>query len=356
MSDYINERDARYQKKLQAIIKESLPDFCKEFFNGIAMNTTVLTRYNYAIDLKLFFEFTVLWGSVFEGKSVKDIMISDLELIESTDIEEFLVYIDNYYNANLNTRVRNKNSAKARKFCSVRALFRYLFKKDKISRNITLKVSMPKLREKEIVRLSDNEVSNIFDSLKDIDVFESEKMNAYNNNNIKVRDNAIFTLMLGTGIRISECVGLNVDDINFADNSFTVTRKGEKRSILYFNDDIASNLKAYLEFREKMVAKRKIEPKDQKALFLSLQGKRISVRAVELMVKKYAKIAAPLKNITPHKLRSTYGTALYRATQDIYVVAEVLGHKDINTTKKHYAAISEDIKKSAANKVKFNKE
>jgi len=125
---------------------------------------------------------------------------------------------------------------------------------------------------------------------------------------------------------------------------------------VYFNDDIASNLKAYLEFREKMVAKRKIEPKDQKALFLSLQGKRISVRAVELMVKKYAKIAAPLKNITPHKLRSTYGTALYRATQDIYVVAEVLGHKDINTTKKHYAAISEDIKKSAANKVKFNKE
>jgi site-specific recombinase XerD len=355
MGNYIDERDAKYLDKLQTIIKDILPSFCKEFFIGIAMNTTILTRYNYAGDLKLFFEFTVLWGSVFEGKNVKDITINDLEAIESTDIEEFLAYIDNYYNGNLKSRIKNKSSAKARKFCSVRALFRYLFKKDKLSRNITLKVSMPKLREKEIIRLEDEEVSDVFKSLTVSDVFDSDKMNAYNNNNVKVRDNAIFTLMLGTGIRISECVGINLEDINFADNSFTVTRKGEKRSILYFNEEIASTLSSYLEYRKKMIAKRNIDAKDANALFLSLQGKRISVRAVELMVKKYAKIAAPLKNITPHKLRSTYGTALYRATQDIYVVAEVLGHKDINTTKKHYAAISEDIKKSAVNKVNFKK-
>ena len=89
------------------------------------------------------------------------------------------------------------------------------------------------------------------------------------------------------------------------------------------------------------------------ALFLSLQKKRISVRAVEKLVKKYSECSTPLKKITPHKLRSTYGTALYEQTGDIYVVAEVLGHKDVNTTKKHYASISDNIKRSVANKVKL---
>lgn len=92
---------------------------------------------------------------------------------------------------------------------------------------------------------------------------------------------------------------------------------------------------------------------DSPALFLSLQGNRMSVRSVELLVKKYARIINPLKKITPHKLRSTFGTQLYRETQDIYMVADVLGHKDINTTKKHYAAMSEDIRKLAAKKIKL---
>ena len=92
---------------------------------------------------------------------------------------------------------------------------------------------------------------------------------------------------------------------------------------------------------------------EEPALFTSLQNRRISTRAVEKLVKKYATIAAPLKHITPHKLRSTFGTNLYRETGDIYIVADVLGHKDVNTTKKHYAAMSEDIKRSVANKVKL---
>lgn len=355
MGNYIDERDEKYLHKLRVILKDNLPSFCKEFITGISMNTTILTRYNYASDLKLFFEFTTLYGCIFEGKTVKEITLSDLESIEATDIEEFLAYIDNYYRDKTHIRVRNKDNAKARKFSAVRALFRYLFKKDKIAKNVTLKVSMPKLREKEIVRMDDEEVNGVFDCLENGDTFISDKMNAYNNNNTKERDNAIFTLMLGTGIRISECVGINIEDINFNDNSFTVTRKGEKRAILYFNETIATSLLSYLEFRKKMIAKHKVSSTDTNALFLSLQGRRISVRAVELMVKKYAKVVAPLKNITPHKLRSTYGTALYRATKDIYVVAEVLGHKDINTTKKHYAAISEDMKKDASDKVIFKK-
>ncbi|MBQ9715944.1 MAG: tyrosine-type recombinase/integrase, partial [Clostridia bacterium] len=159
-------------------------------------------------------------------------------------------------------------------------------------------------------------------------------------------------LMLGTGIRVSECVGLNLDDIDFKINGISITRKGGNQVVLYFSDEVKLALVEWLEERER---NNKVDPSEQ-ALFLSLQNKRISVRAVQKLVKKYAKITTPLKKITPHKLRSTYGTALYRETQDIYIVADVLGHRDVNTTKKHYAAISDDIRREAALKVKLHKD
>ena len=157
----------------------------------------------------------------------------------------------------------------------------------------------------------------------------------------KLRDTAIITLFLGTGIRISELVGLNIDDIDLNTNSFVVTRKGGNRAVLYFNDQVAIALKAYIESR-------KLDDKDNDpALFISLQNRRISTRTIQDLVKKYAKIVSPLKKITPHKLRSTFGTNLYKQTGDIYVVADCLGHRDVNTTKKHYAAITENIRKKA---------
>ena len=351
--NYTEERDIKYLNKLREEILPSLPAFCKDFFVGIGMRTTALTRYNYATDLKLFFEYATQYGSVFEGMSVQDITLSDMQQVEKRDIERFLDYIDSYYSQSKDTYIKNRDSAKARKLSAVRSLFAYLYKSDLIPENVTLKVDVPKIREKEIIRLEDAEVSDVLDELICVDTFASERKNSYNNNNTKIRDNAIITLLLGTGIRVSELVGLNVTDIDFINSSFTVTRKGEKRSILYFSDDIGSVLSDYLDFRKNILEKH--QSPDPDALFLSLRDTRISVRAVELIVKKYAQTVTPLKKITPHKLRSTYGTALYRATKDIYVVAEVLGHKDINTTKKHYAAISEDIKKEAADKVKLNR-
>ena len=96
---------------------------------------------------------------------------------------------------------------------------------------------------------------------------------------------------------------------------------------------------------------------DEPAFFLSsISNKRISIRAVEELVKKYSKMISPLKKITPHKLRSTYGTQLYRETKDIYIVADVLGHRDVNTTKKHYAASSEDIRRKAIKSVKLRED
>lgn len=173
--------------------------------------------------------------------------------------------------------------------------------------------------------------------------------------NTHARDFAIISLLLGTGIRVSECVGLNLSDVDFETNAFTVTRKGGNQAILYFGDEVADALKTYIDTERKALIDRcqKMNVGDTDAVFLSLQVTRLSVRAIQNIVKKYAQTAAPLKKISPHKLRSTFGTNLYRATGDIYLVADVLGHRDVNTTKKHYAAIEEDHRKLAAQVVKL---
>lgn len=165
----------------------------------------------------------------------------------------------------------------------------------------------------------------------------------------KVRDLAILTLMLGTGIRVSECVGIDLNDVDFNNGRVKVTRKGGYESYVYFGDEVTDALTDYFEERKH------IEPVSghENALFLSSQRKRMSVRSVEMLVKKYSEGVIPMKHITPHKLRSTYGTELYRETGDIYLVADVLGHSDVNTTRKHYADMDEDRRRSARNRVQL---
>ncbi len=259
---------------------------------------------------------------------------------------DFLSYYE--YNGKIYT---NENKGKARKLSSVRAMFRYFYNKEYLPSDVSAKISMPKIRDKEIIKLESDEVEDILNVAENGSSSLTKHQEAYHEMT-HLRDTALLTLFLGTGIRISECVGLNVNDIDFNINGFTITRKGGARVILYFSDEVASALKAYLKEREA----NKSVPKDEQALFLSIQNKRLSVRAIQNIVQKYSRIVTPLKKISPHKLRSTYGTSLYRETGDIYVVAEVLGHRDVNTTKKHYAAMSDDIRRAAAKKVVLRKD
>lgn len=119
--------------------------------------------------------------------------------------------------------------------------------------------------------------------------------------------------------------------------------------IVYFGEEVEKALRSYLAYSRKGMTPL---PGHENALFLSTQKRRMGVQAVENMVKKYASQVTS-KKITPHKLRSTYGTALYRETGDIYLVADVLGHKDVNTTREHYAAIDENRRRQAAGVVKL---
>ena len=343
-NNYYLDRNRNNMRKLNDMLIE-LPQFCSIFFIGIQDTTTPLTRLNYAVDLKTFFNYLVTYETMFYNKPIKNLTISDIDEIDSHCVERYMAYIS-YYDKENGTILTNGEKGKLRKLSSLRAFLRYFFNKDMLKANVASKVSSPKLHDKPIVRLEPQETEELLYSCDTLTGF-SEHQKKYNEK-FKVRDNAIISLFLTTGIRVSECVGLNVDDINFNLNSFRVTRKGGNQVILYFGEETAEILKRYLQYRETLNI-----PKEERALFISSQNKRMMVRAVQYLVKKYAKVATPLKNITPHKLRSTYGTNLYNETKDIYIVAEVLGHKDVNTTKKHYAAISDDIRKSVAGKVKL---
>ncbi len=335
-------------RKLNEMLKD-LPTFCSIFFIGIQDTTTPLTRINYAVDLKTFFTYLTTYESDFLNKPFNEIAISDMDdKITAQTIERYMAYLS-YYDKENGAVITNSERGKLRKLSSLRAFFKYFFNKDMIKSNVAAKVSSPKLHEKPIIRLEPQETQELMYFCETQNGFSNHQQKY--NEKFKIRDNAIISLFLTTGIRVSECVGLNVDDFNFTLNSFRVTRKGGNQVILYFGEETSQILQNYLKYRETLNV-----PKEERAMFLSSQNKRMMVRTMEYLVKKYTKLATPLKNITPHKLRSTYGTNLYNETKDIYIVAEVLGHKDVNTTKKHYAAISDDIRREVAGKVKLKQE
>jgi site-specific recombinase XerD len=231
---------------------------------------------------------------------------------------------------------------------AIRSFYAYYFRREMIKTNPTVLVDMPKIHEKAIIRLDTDEVAALLDYIEHAgDTLTGQAKVFYNKT--KERDLAMITLLLGTGIRVSECVGLDVEDIDFRNNGIRVIRKGGAEAIVYFGEEVEKALKKYLEVRKGITP----VPGNEHALFYSAQRKRMGVRAVENLVEKYASQITTVKKITPHKLRSTYGTALYHETGDIYLVADVLGHKDVNTTRKHYAAIEEDRRRSARNIVRL---
>lgn len=336
--DYFITRTTLTIKKLDKAL-EVLPSFLRQYFLGVESVTSPLTRLNYATDLLIFFDFV---ANKYDSTPI-NLTIDVLNELSAIDIEMFLSYLSSFdYNGE--HHVCNEK-AKARKLASIRSMYKYFFNKDLIIANTAAKVATPKLHEKEIIRLDNKEIKDLLSVAETGDGLTEHQKNYQKNTS--VRDVALLTLFLGTGIRISELVGLNIEDIFFDTNSFIVTRKGGNKTILYFTDEVKEELEKWLIIRRE---DKKIK-KTERALFTSLRGDRLSVRAVQELVKKYAKVITPLKKITPHKLRSTFGTKLYRETGDIYVVADYLGHKDINTTKKHYAAISDDIRKNAIDKI-----
>ncbi len=346
-TNYHTQSDINNTLKLRELMK-TLPAFLREFFLGIKDTTSTRTRLAYAYDLRIFFEYLHENNPVVSKYEIRDIPITILDDITAMDITEYMDYLSYYIKDG--EEITNDERGKQRKLASLRSMYNFYFRLELIEKNPAALVTMPKLHKKEIIRLDTDEVARLLDNVEDGENLTKKQLEFHEKT--KVRDLALLTLLLGTGIRVSECVGLDIKDVDFRNNGIRIKRKGGYEAIVYFGDEVEEALESYLEERHHIIP----ESGSEEALFLSLQNKRLSVRSVEKLVKKYAATVTTLKKITPHKLRSTYGTNLYRETGDIYLVADVLGHKDVNTTKKHYAAQDEERRRMAANAVKLRED
>lgn len=346
---YQQKKSIDYTLRLREVLSE-LPPFCKDYFRAIEPTTSAKTRISYAYDLRIFFKFLCEKNPAFKNGQIKDLTVEVLDRLLPVDIEEYQEYLKVYESHD--HLVMNTEKGLARKMSSLRSFYNYYFKHQIIRTNPALFVSMPKLHDKAIIRLDIDEVAMLLDYIESCGDQLTGQRKAYYEKT-KVRDLALITLLLGTGIRVSECVGLDLNDVDFKNNSIKVTRKGGNQMYVYFGSEVEMALYDYIEQIRKHTD---TLPGHENALFLSVQRKRISVRAVQDLVHKYASQVTPNKHITPHKLRSTYGTNLYRETGDIYLVADVLGHKDVNTTKKHYADLGDERRRKAATAVKLREE
>ena len=355
MADQLTYRekvDADRIVQIRSITRE-LPQACGDFLRAIAVTTGTFTRLAYAIDLKTFFHFLQTERVQFSQKPLYTFTDADLALLTQSDLTAYIEYLTFYYKDtdtedNQPKAFINHDLSIKRKLCSIRSFYDYLFKNNRVPSNVTTLVPLPKIHEKPIVRLTLDEMHRILEQAATGDEL-SDRQKAWHKLTVK-RDYALMSLFLGTGVRVSECVGINLQDVDLENNAFLVTRKGGNQVVLYFPPEVAEALAEYMLEREKIDAL----PGHEDALFLSLQKRRITQRAVQNLVKKYAAVAAPLKpKISPHKLRSTFATNLYNNTGDIYLVADVLGHSSVDTTRKHYADMTDARRRMAAEHVEL---
>lgn len=350
---YREQIDAKRIMQIRSITRE-LPQACSDFLRSIAVTTGTFTRLAYAIDLRTFFHFLQSERVAFSDKNLTLWSDEDLSRVSQSDLTAYVEYLTYYFKSDDESGEQpvkalvNHDLAIKRKLCSIRSFYDFLFKNHRVPSNVTLLVPLPKIHEKPILRLNRDEMIKMLNQAETGEGM-TERQKRYQLHTAK-RDYAMLSLFLGTGIRVSECVGINLSDINMEENAFLVTRKGGNQVVLYFPAEVATALAEYIEERTKIDTL----PGHEDALFLSLQKRRITQRAVQNLVKKYAAVAAPLKpKISPHKLRSTFATNLYNATGDIYLVADVLGHSSVDTTRKHYADMTDARRRMAAEYVRL---
>ena len=350
-SEFYKEKQKKLTITLRNLIKE-LPPCAVDYIHSKELTTQTSTLVSYCYDLLTFFRFLKEANPSFKNKKIGSFSYKQIESLNAEDIIEYQRYLA--LNTDEGDYHENGKKAIARKMAPLRGMFLYHFQHENIKKNPMILVPLPKLKkDKNIIRMSNYEVQAVMATVSGTKNQGSlSKRQRQFLEKTRVRDTAILTLMLGTGIRVSECNGLDIDDVDLVVNTITIVRKGGGQDVLYFGKEIHKALSDYIETERKLIDP---VPGHEKALFFSLQGKRISVDSIENLVKKYSKIAVPTKKITPHKLRSTYGTALYRETGDIRLVADVLGHENINTTIDYYAAIEDEHKREAANAVDFNR-
>ncbi|MCI6374839.1 MAG: tyrosine-type recombinase/integrase, partial [Clostridiales bacterium] len=257
-NDYHSKTQLERTRRLHELLRE-LPEVCSDYFIAIEQQTSPLTRLSYAYDLKLFFQYLSDELPRFGGKPVEAFTIEDIRTVTKQDLERYARYLSLYVKnealedgETASREITNHEYGIKRKYASLRAFYKYLFADGLIDSNVAALVPLPKLHERAIIRLDVDEVARILDAAETGQALP-KTYQKYHNVTQK-RDVAMLSLFLGTGIRISECVGLNIDDFDFEQNAFVVTRKGGKEVILYLSDEVADALKDYLAERREIEA------------------------------------------------------------------------------------------------------
>lgn len=319
-----------------AILCSTLPSYCMAFFTAKDETLGPRTKTAYAGDLNIFFYWLTQY--LFKDKKATEITLSDLDSLTYDDINTYVAFLTEY---TLDDKVyKNTSAGKKRKIACLKTFFKYLLRSGKISSDPVALVEIPRVKEKEILILSSDEKSKMLEqSLTGSRKTERQKKF---HEKTKYRDFAILTLFLSTGLRVSELVGINNYDLDLEQQRVYVTRKGGKHEYIYFNKEALDALCDYLDFERNELLGYDNEVLNQNELpdgplFVSLKHERISVRMVEIIVKKYAKCVLPVSvKVTPHVLRKTYGSELYYKYRDLALVQHALGHSSPQTTAKHY--------------------
>ncbi len=347
MSDYKKETNNKTRLKANRMIA-LLPPFVGDYFLEREIRLGAMSIYSYANELSVFFRFLHDSNSYFKAREIKDITLEDLDALNDRDIVEFMHYLRNYptYLSDGRVKITECSPTTIQHYMvSLNTFWKYLYVRKMVSSNPVELIIRAKLPKKEVIYL-DREEKNIFlDAVESGEGLTEKQMRAHSRN--AERDTAIVQVFLSTGIRVSELVGMDIRDINFRRHSISVYRKGGNFDMVYFSDTAEGYLKAYLDIREERYS----PAKDEDAVFLNRDGMRISVRSVQLMVKKYIQASVPNQagRITPHKLRSTFDETMLKATGgDLERVQKLMGHSSITSTT-HYVSSTEEEKEAVRN-------
>lgn len=342
-ASYAFQERIKCMEKIRQIL-EPLPKYCMDFLyhkvNG-PKKMQPRTALAYAGDYSTFFFFLSVRNPLCKGMPSSDITPEFLGRLTRDDIEEYYEFLHQYErNGKIYT---NGGPAQKRKINSLSSLYKYLISKEYITNNPCLLIDTDRLKNKPIIALAMDQQNRLLDEVEFSPHETSKRALSIKEEYTRGRDLAILYTFLGTGLRASELVGLNIDDIDLIYNTVMVTRKGGKLAQLAIGDEVAGVIRDYVEqIRPKLLPEMGSDHEiDRAALFLSMQRRRISVRQVENIVKNISGQALGGNNaISPHKLRSTFATQLLKNSGgDISLVAEQLGHEDINTTRRRYSKV-----------------
>ncbi len=339
-------------------IEQELPSFMNGFFAYLRGSVLPMTRLAYLHDIKFFCTY-LIESCMFKVEKISELSPKDFDSIRARDINTFLDFSRRYQKEKEKSIYiyENENRSLARKKSSVSVLFKYLFRDEILSKNITDgldPIRVPKPGEREIKALTDEEVRLMLNTVSEGVGLTKKQLEFWRKT--KKRDKAILVLFITYGLRLSELQQLNVESFNFDRGEFKIYRKRGKESLMPINKSCEVVINEYL--KQERASEDTLEEEHKDALFLSLQGKRMTERQIRELVKKYTSYALKTtqKNgYSPHKLRATAATSLIGRGEDIYDVQILLDHENVTTTQL-YAKHKENVKRDLVNNMEWEME